>query len=209
MHTVYAKTLVLAPTGLSAQMHSEKPDTIPQLTSKQKYIVDIIKRRMSHVIVNGAPGTGKSVVIKALIMDDPGKVKSSTFESYLNIRPEMTPGEKLKNARVSAPLSIFHIERIIIEEYGMVSALNLIVLDKVLRRALKTPTPFGGVQIVFIGDTCQLPPVDGDLITSSPLFKSMKKKVLSLTEQMRREGDSEDDLLFGRLVSQVSVWVYC
>ncbi len=60
------------------------------------------------------------------------------------------------------------IELLVIDEVSMVRCDLLDVVDVILRRVRKCSLPFGGVQVILIGDTFQLPPVigknDGDII---------------------------------------------
>ncbi|MEO1050600.1 MAG: helix-turn-helix domain-containing protein [Bacteroidota bacterium] len=54
---------------------------------------------------------------------------------------------------------IQEIELLIIDEVSMLRADLLDCIDRILRGARKKQEPFGGVQILFIGDLLQLPPV--------------------------------------------------
>ena len=60
------------------------------------------------------------------------------------------------------------LELMVIDEVSMVRADLLDVVDTLLRVYRKNPQPFGGVQVILIGDTFQLPPVvkgeDKDLL---------------------------------------------
>lgn len=51
------------------------------------------------------------------------------------------------------------IELLIIDEVSMLRADTLDCIDMVLRRVRRSSLPFGGVQVLFIGDLLQLPPV--------------------------------------------------
>ena len=51
------------------------------------------------------------------------------------------------------------IDTIIIDEVSMVRCDMVDVMDRMLRRHRNDPHPFGGVQVVFVGDLFQLPPV--------------------------------------------------
>lgn len=51
------------------------------------------------------------------------------------------------------------LELLIIDEVSMLRADLLDAVDAVLRRIRQRPTPFGGAQVLFIGDLQQLPPV--------------------------------------------------
>ena len=64
---------------------------------------------------------------------------------------------------------IRNLEMIVIDEVSMVRADLLDVIDTLLRVYRKNQNPFGGVQVILIGDTFQLPPV----------IKGQEKEVLS------------------------------
>lgn len=51
------------------------------------------------------------------------------------------------------------LELLIIDEVSMLRADTLDCIDMVLRRVRRSSAPFGGVQVLFIGDLLQLPPV--------------------------------------------------
>ena len=63
---------------------------------------------------------------------------------------------KLNEARI---LTLLHADTIIIDEVSMVRCDIVDAIDYTLRRALRTTLPFGGKQIIFVGDMFQLSPV--------------------------------------------------
>ncbi|SCZ00680.1 UvrD-like helicase C-terminal domain-containing protein [Flavobacterium caeni] len=75
---------------------------------------------------------------------------------------------------------INNIDLLVIDEVSMVRCDMLDVIDKLLKTFRRTKfLPFGGVQVLLIGDTFQLPPVDKDWnllrdFYSSPFFFSAK-----------------------------------
>lgn len=101
-----------------------------------------------------------------------------TIHSFFRIEPSIyTPGDK--RLRTAAPTedldksTIFdklrynndkrnvlcNLELMVIDEVSMVRADLLDVVDTILRVYRKNNHPFGGVQVLLIGDTFQLPPV--------------------------------------------------
>lgn len=67
----------------------------------------------------------------------------------------------LKNLRLKAEKKrvIEELDLLVIDEISMVRADLLDMVDTVLRAVRRRPEPFGGVQVVYIGDLFQLPPV--------------------------------------------------
>lgn len=102
-----------------------------------------------------------------------------TIHSFLNIKPSVyVPGDK--RLRLKAPSRdedktvisdhfryqreklalIRNMELLVIDEISMVRCDLLDVMDRLLRYIRKREfTPFGGVQVILIGDTFQLPPI--------------------------------------------------
>ncbi len=72
-----------------------------------------------------------------------------------------TPQSVLKKLKLSSQKRelINEIELLIIDEVSMLRADLLDLIDLILRTVRKNQTPFGGLQILFIGDLLQLPPV--------------------------------------------------
>lgn len=122
-----------------------------------------------------------------------------TIHSFLNIKPSVyVPGDK--RLRYKAPAGdadqtvitdhfkyqraklelIKNLELLVIDEISMVRCDLLDVVDQVLRHIRRRHyTPFGGVQVLLIGDTFQLPPIanqdDWDVLSKfyeSPYFFS-------------------------------------
>ena len=86
-------------------------------------------------------------------------VQGETIHSFFGFRPDITIDkiEKLlpKDAKIYKEL-----DAIVIDEISMVRADLLDCVDKFLRlNGKKSNEPFGGIQMVFIGDLYQLPPV--------------------------------------------------
>ncbi|POY35353.1 helicase [Solitalea longa] len=67
----------------------------------------------------------------------------------------------LKNLKISKDRRelMQEMELLVIDEVSMVRADLLDTIDNVLKYVRKRPEPFGGVQVVYIGDLFQLPPV--------------------------------------------------
>jgi hypothetical protein len=92
---------------------------------------------------------------------------------------------------------------LIIDEISMLDANVLSMVDQILRAARNTPQePFGGVQVVLVGDFFQLPPVTRQNEPVNYAFQSSsweyaKPLVCYLTDQYRHE----DELLSGLLRS--------
>lgn len=82
---------------------------------------------------------------------------------------------------------------LIIDEISMLSAQTLFMVDQVIRFVRRSEEPFGGMQVVFVGDFFQLPPISrvGDDVSlfafMSPVWVEAKTIVCYLSEQYRQE----------------------
>ena len=72
-----------------------------------------------------------------------------------------TPNTLIRNLKMNSPKRtlIREMELLIIDEVSMLRADLLDAIDNILRYIRRNSNPFGGLQILFIGDLWQLPPV--------------------------------------------------
>lgn len=148
-------------------------DSNPQLEFARKYI----EQTNINIFLTGKAGTGKTTFLKSL--------KDTLFKRYVVLAPTgiaalncegvtihsffqldfvpYIPGGaiKRKQIRTSKLNLIRSLELIVIDEISMVRADVLDQIDVLLRklRYNEKHKPFGGVQLLMIGDLSQLPPV--------------------------------------------------
>ncbi len=93
---------------------------------------------------------------------------------------------------------------LIIDEVSMLSAQTLSMVDVICRTLRGTPEPFGGLQVVLVGDFFQLPPISkfanglgskSQFAYQSPSWKNLKLITCYLTEQHRQEDSALLSLL--------------
>ncbi|MEN6560587.1 MAG: AAA family ATPase [Acidobacteriota bacterium] len=131
-----------------------------------------------HVFITGKAGTGKSTLLelwrnqtlkKIAVLAPTGvaalNVRGQTIHSFFGFKPDVTPESvrKLPKARGATAdrIALYrNLDAIVIDEVSMVRADLMDCVEKFLR--LNGPRPkerFGGLQMIFIGDLYQLPPV--------------------------------------------------
>ena len=133
-------------------------------------------------------------------------IKGQTIHSFFKFKPNVTlstvrrlrkDGEETKNLYQK-------LDTIIIDEISMVRADLMDCIDKFLRLNGKDATkPFGGIQMVFIGDLYQLPPVvsssekaiftshyETPYFFSGHFFKSFPMEMLELDHVYRQKDQS-------------------
>jgi len=135
---------------------------------------DVLESTCEHVFVTGKAGTGKSTLLQyfrnntrknVVVLAPTGvaavNVKGQTIHSFFRFKPDITL-EGVSSIRLRKDLRNMYqrIDTIVIDEISMVRADLLDCMDAFLRLHSKgNNVPFGGVQMVFIGDLYQLPPV--------------------------------------------------
>lgn len=125
------------------------------------------------LFITGNAGTGKSTFLthfqkttskKVVVLAPTGvaalNVKGQTIHSFFGFPPNIAP-EKVHREKGSQTLMqiLKKLDVMVIDEVSMVRADLMDCIDEGLRHFLKTSEPFGGVQMLFIGDLHQLPPV--------------------------------------------------
>lgn len=93
----------------------------------------------------------------------------------------------------------FNTSVLVIDEVSMLSPELFTKLDYIGRNIRRSSAPFGGIQLIFSGDFCQLGPVKIDAYCfESPLWNKCNFKICYLTENMRQA-----DANFQKLLSEV------
>lgn len=82
---------------------------------------------------------------------------------------------------------------LIIDEISMLHGSRLNMIDRVAQWMRRNKKPFGGLQVIFVGDLFQLPPVTKfgaiDYVHLSDAWKKAKPEICYLTEQHRQGAD--------------------
>ncbi len=136
--------------------------------------LDVMENSGRSLFITGRAGTGKSTLLsffrrmtakKVVVLAPTGvaalNVKGQTIHSFFKFKPGITPEGVRRRRAVDDEESVYcKLDTIIIDEVSMVRADLMDCVDRFLR--LNGPSrvkPFGGIQMVFIGDLYQLPPV--------------------------------------------------
>ncbi len=163
------------PKKFSAQSKKTLKDThgnAIKITKEFKAAFDAMEKSGDNIFLTGRAGTGKSTLLKYfrkktkkkhVVLAPTGvaalNVKGQTIHSFFGFHPKIDP--RLVRRAHPDNIDFFkEIETIIIDEISMVRADLLDCVDKALRlNRDRMDDPFGGVQMIFIGDLFQLPPV--------------------------------------------------
>ncbi len=147
-----------------------------------KLAYDYIENTNTNIFLTGKAGTGKTTFLhrlrheslKRMIVVAPTGVAAInaggvTIHSFFQLGfSPILPEEEYTNKGEQAPENRFtktkidiikSLDLLVIDEISMVRADLLDGIDAALRRYRKSKLPFGGVQLLMIGDLQQLPPV--------------------------------------------------
>ena len=85
---------------------------------------------------------------------------------------------------------------LVIDEVSMLHGARLNMVNQVAKHLRQNSRPFGGLQVIFVGDLFQLPPVTKgrgpvDFVHTSEAWAEAEPEVCYLTEQHRQGADSE------------------
>jgi ATP-dependent exoDNAse (exonuclease V) alpha subunit len=143
-----------------------------ELTSEARHALGLLEDSRQHVFLTGRAGTGKSTLLqyfrattrkRIVVLAPTGvaavQVQGQTIHSFCGFGPDITPQKARRQARGRQRL-YQRLETMVIDEVSMVRADLLDCVDQFLRvNGPHTDAPFGGIQMLFIGDLYQLPPV--------------------------------------------------
>lgn len=143
-----------------------------EITEDYKAVINAIDEKAQFIFVSGSAGTGKTTLIKYLMKKFSGSVAvvaptgvaalqvgGVTIHSFFKLPPRIvfpeTDVKKLADRKLYSSIKLLVIDEISMVRVDMVDA-----IDQFLK--LNGPVEgaaFGGVQVLFVGDLFQLPPV--------------------------------------------------
>ena len=151
-------------------------ETNPQLELAN----DLLKYTGTHVFLTGKAGTGKTTFLHHLRENSPKRMvvvaptgvaainaKGVTIHSFFQLSfapfiPGIQPPNEFFRFNREKINVIRSLDLLVIDEVSMVRADLLDAIDYVLRHLRRNELPFGGVQLLLIGDLQQLAPVVKD-----------------------------------------------
>lgn len=142
-----------------------------EITDKYRTVKTLLEGGVPIVFVSGKAGTGKSTLIHYIrhvfnkniaVVAPTGvaalNVKGATINSFFRFPPRAVTDEDIKKVRdrhLYAKLDL-----LIVDEISMVRADLMDAMDKFLRlNGRCSDKPFGGVQLLLVGDLFQIPPI--------------------------------------------------
>ena len=225
LNTSYSSPLTSKKKTQKKKVVSKKAAAAPAivLTNEFKTILDILDNTNTSVFITGKAGTGKSTLLrhftthtrkKFVVLAPTGvaalNVGGQTIHSFFRLPPRYIEPDEIKPDTQRSRL-FKNLDIVIIDEVSMVRADLMHGIDIALRKNRNRPKePFGGVQMVFIGDLFQLDPVlqdhdieailneyGGQYFFDAKAFKKFRYRFEELTTIFRQSPKQEQfkDLL--------------
>jgi len=200
--------------------------------SNQEFIqaLYLMEESYQNLFITGEAGSGKSTLLRTwmeisrkqvAILAPTGlaaiNIKGETIHSFFRLAPQDYYSMDSIEMRSDATFlkKIRALQTIVIDEISMVRADMLDIIDQLLQKYSGVNLPFGGRQIIMIGDLFQLPPIvkDHNLFKSmgyassyffdSKVIKGLQQEgemhFVKLIKNYRQSGDSE----FNNLLNQI------
>lgn len=173
------------------QLEPSHSSIMETLTDEQRSVIDFLLRG-DNVFLTGGGGVGKSHLIQAIFTDFPGMArrlrnmmhlpkiqlcaltgcaalllgnKAKTIHSWAGIGlGKGSVAELLVKVRRNrkAMKNWLTTDLLVIDEISMMTAELLDKLDEIAKKVKSNRKPFGGMQVLLVGDFHQLPPVSRD-----------------------------------------------
>jgi ATP-dependent DNA helicase PIF1 len=187
---------------------------LDQLTDEQRKAYDLVEQGKS-IFLTGPGGTGKSFLLKTMYEMIPDRTGKHVAVTALTGCAALLIGRFAKTlhswagiglGRESAAVLAATIRRsgkalrrwlgtdiLIIDEVSMMTPELLEKLDAVAKVIRRNSSPMGGIQVVFVGDFYQLPPVNKDkeketmFVFESPVWREIVKETVYLTKLLRQK----------------------
>lgn len=196
-----------------------------QLDINQEFrqALDIIENTGRHLFITGKAGTGKSTLLdycrrnsqKNLVLLAPTgvaalNIKGQTIHRFFGFPINISVEKIISRQFLPRAKRIYkNLETLVIDEVSMLRADLLDCIDAFLRLYGPAPElPFGGVQMVFVGDLYQLPPVisaqeqsffaekyASPYFFSAEVFRSIPLEVIELKKIYRQKDRDFIELL--------------
>lgn len=171
----------------------------------------------SNVFLTGQPGCGKTYTINKFIAEMErrygvavtastgiaathiGGVTIHSWAGIGDILYDLDQGKEIDDSKIREIANrrwvLWKIRKtsvLVIDEVSMLSGSLLDIVNRICREAKGKDKPFGGLQVILVGDMFQLPPVtkngrEVDFVYKSKSWDELNLKICNITEQHRQD----------------------
>lgn len=166
----------------------------------------------ANVFLTGAPGAGKTYVLNQLVelARQSGKnvavtastgiaathIGGTTIHSWsgMGIKSQLDRHDLKRLSGIGKLVKRYNVADIlVIDEVSMLDGERLDTINQLSKVLRRDERPFGGLQVILVGDLFQLPPVNRgsdqlDFAHTSPAWQELAPVICYITEQHRQSG---------------------
>ena len=187
------------------------------MNEKQLEAFNVVKNKQ-NLFLSGSAGTGKSFTIKkiveylenhninygltALTGCAASLINGQTIHSYLLLGIDKTLKDiynDLSKKYIAKLKSLRSLNTLIIDEVSMMSNELIELIDELFKMIKSNVLPFGGIQVILVGDFHQLPPIKGNYCFTSPTWDALNMNNIILTDLIRQK----DDLVLQEILEEL------
>ncbi|XP_065681597.1 ATP-dependent DNA helicase PIF1-like [Hydra vulgaris] len=189
---------------MDIQRKYSQENTFKNIITKKHNVIETDLDKGLNFFITGSAGCGKSYLLNALASSDQliknieitlstGKaahqIKGMTIHSFAGIKVGTKPMEYYYNHMTPDVFNRWRNTHVlIINEISMINAQTFDLLHNLACKINQCYDElFGGIQVIVCGDFYQLPPVKGDYVFKSTIWKQYMHNVLELTECFRQK----------------------
>jgi len=192
-----------------------------QFSNEQNHALELVASG-KNVFISGPAGTGKSTILNKLKEENPElpvtattgiaavNVGGITFHSWAGLglldRTADDIARFILKKHPKARNNILKATQIAVDEVSMLNAKNLDTINRVFQIIRKNNQPFGGIQMIFLGDFCQLPPVSRSISDGKLAFESQAWQ--HITTLILHQIFRQKDMAFAHALNDIRLGTY-
>jgi ATP-dependent exoDNAse (exonuclease V) alpha subunit len=144
----------------------------------KSHLINILERHISNIVLTATTG------IAAV------NIGGQTLDSFMGFGGHFINIEESRKVRKELREKLALMKVLLIDEASMLRIDKLECVNARLQVAKKNTLPFGGIQIILVGDFCQLKPILGSNRTEQDIFRqSYDRKLYAFESHLWHEAD--------------------